>query len=301
MSDHVIAPGFSVNEVRFTSTFVPNASHARPEDWASTDPFRWRIVIGRFDPAKGGAPAFATQCSFTPKGAPAGTTYGIKQIAFHKFLTMYYSGKEDPNGSIVMATTSVNFAWHLDVTGSFSASGFSAPSLPFFLDHPITVANGATGVIRLIDSPGGTARLVRTNLVTGKRNFLRSYASETDFITMLTVVMPNDAHVPVRGLMWKFATGATIVWDASDKPTLSANGRCLHNGEVDPVLIKDGRLSLLKNNAMRPSDTILHKVNSGLMTAEIADAGAIVAQGSHADRHFDGGTFEIVHSEKPQL
>jgi hypothetical protein len=301
MSDHTIAPGFSINEVRFTSAFVPSAGHARPEDWANTDPFRWRIVIGRFDPAKGGAPAFTSQCSFVPKGAPPGTTYGIKQIAFHKFLTMYYLGNADPNGSIVMATTSVNFAWHLDVTGSFTASSFAAPSLPFFLDHPIPVANGATGSIKVIDSPGGTARLVRTNLVTGKRNYLRSYASATDFITMLTVVMPMGQHVPVRGVMWKFAADATITWDANDKPTLSTNGRCLHNGEVDPELIKDDRLRLLRHNAFSPSDTILHKVNSGLMNAEIADAGALVAKGSRADRHFGGGTFEIVHSEKPQM
>lgn len=301
MSDHTIAPGFTVNNVSFSSTFVNSAGHARPEDWANADPFKWRIVIGRFDPAKGGSPAFTTTCSFVPKGAPAGTLFGLKQIAYHRFLTVSYTGKEDPHGSILMGTTSVNFSWHLDVTGSFSVSNFSAPSLPFFLDHPIAVANGATGSIRVIDSPGGTARLVRANLVTGKRNYLRSYGSATDFITMLIVVTPNKEHIPVRGLMWKFSTDTTINWDANDKPSLATTARCHHNGEVDPSLIKDERLRLLKDTGLRASDTILHKVNNGLMAAEIADAGAIVATGSTADRRFGGATFEIIHSAKQQL
>ncbi len=85
MSDHTIAPGFTVNNVSFSSTFVNSAGHARPEDWANADPFKWRIVIGRFDPAKGGSPAFTTTCSFVPKGAPAGTLFGLKQIAYHGF------------------------------------------------------------------------------------------------------------------------------------------------------------------------------------------------------------------------
>jgi len=301
MSDHTIAPGFTVNDVHFTSSFAPGSAIAKPEDWALTDPFKWRIVIGRFDPSKGGSPAFATRCSFVPKGAPPGTTYGIKQIAYHKFLSMYYTGKETANGSIVMGTTSVNYTWNLDVTGSLLASGFAAPSLPFFLENPAAVSNGATGVIKVIDSPGGTARLVRANLVTGKRNFLRSYTSATDFITMLTVVTPRDEHIPVRGVMWKFSTDAELSWDQNDKPTLSASGSCTHNGEVEPELIGDDRLRMLKNNAFQSTDTILYKVNNGLTAAETRDAASGISSGSMEDRHFNGGTFEIVHSQKAQL
>lgn len=298
MSDHTISPGFTVNNVRFDSSFVPSAAHAKPDDWANSDPFKWRIVIGRFDPSKGGQPAFTTTCSFVPRGAPTGTMYGIKQIAFHKFLTMFYVGREDPNGSITMSTTSVNFTWNLDVTGTLSASGFSAPSLPFFLDNPIPVAGGATGSIKVIDSPGGAARLVRANLVTGKRNFLRSYSSATDFITMLTVVTPGNKHIPVRALAWKFSSEAKLTWDQNDKPTLSASGQCAHNGEVDPELINDERLRLLKDNALASTDTILFKVNNGLTNAEMQDAASGVATASRQDRRFNGGTFEIVHSEK---
>ncbi|PZN99420.1 MAG: hypothetical protein DCF30_11785 [Hyphomicrobiales bacterium] len=153
----------------------------------------------------------------------------------------------------------------------------------------------------MIDSPGGTARLVRANLVTGKRNFLRSYASATDFITMLTVVMPSDEHIPVRGVMWKFSTDAKIMWDQNDKPTLNAGGLCMHNGEVDPAMIRDDRLRMLRYNAFQPTDPILFKVNNGLTTAETLDAASGISTGSTADRRFNGGTFEIVHSAKLQL
>lgn len=298
MSDHTISPGFTLRDVRFETGIVPAMAQAKPEDWGNGDPFKWRIVIGRVDPSKGGQPAFTTSCSFVPGGAPAGTTYGIKQIAYHKFLILSYSGRESGHGSITMNTTSVNFAWHLDVTGTLSASGFAAPSLPFFLDNPKPVANGATGAIKVIDSPGGAARLVRPNLVTGKRNFLRSYVSETTFVTMLTVVMPDNRHIPVQAVTWSFATDAKINWDASDKPSLNATGRCTSDGLLDRDRLNGIQRSLLEDNTLGSADTILFKVNDGLTAAEMKDAAAGVATGSREDRRFAGSTFEIVHSEK---
>ena len=300
MSDHSIAPGFTLKDVHFDTSFAPISAQAKAEDWGNSDPFTWRIVVGRVDPSKGGQPAFTSTCSFVPQGAPGGTTYGIKQIAFHKFLSIFYSGRESAHGSIVMGTTSVNFAWHLDVTGSLSASGFSAPSLPFFLENAKAVANGGKGSIKVIDSPGGTARLVRPNLVTGKRNFLRSYASETTFITMLTVVMPDARHIPVRAVAWNFATEAKVTWDSADKPSLAATGRCSFDSLVDADMLHTVQRQLLEDNSLGSTDTILFKVNNGLTNAEIQDAKAGVATGSHDDRRFGGGTFEIIHSERQQ-
>jgi hypothetical protein len=299
MTDVTVSPGFTLTDVGFSSVFDNTAASARLVDTDNADPFKWRLLVGKFA-ASAGQQAFKTTCTFKPKGAPAGTTYGIKQIAYHKFLSIYYRGlaEVDDESSQTLGTTSVNFTWNLDCAGSVSASGMAIPSLPFFSALPSVVANGAPGSLSVIDSPGGTARLVRANLLTSKRNYLRSYGSATDFITALVVVLPNNTHIPVRAISWKFSSESTIDWQ-DKKPTLRTVGICAPDREFDPAELADFRLAMFKNNAMRIQDTILFKVNQGLTTAEMGDAGAPVTTNWPRDeREFDGGTYKIVHSRK---
>ncbi|MDR6870637.1 hypothetical protein J2Y55_001637 [Bosea sp. BE125] len=297
MSDHTISPGFTISGVTFENIFNSDAARSRPVDFEKPDPFDWRLMVGRFAP-NSGVQAFKTTCSFTPKGAPAGTGYGLKQIAFHKFLSMSYAGLEPEHGSQTIGTTSINFTWNLDCVGANVGNNFSAPSLPFFSALAKPVANNSQGSITITDSPGGTARLVRANMLTAKRNFLQKHASETNFITALVVERPDGAHVPVRAVQWTFSTSTTVVW-TDGKPKLQSVGGCSFISLLDPDEIQDVRKRLLADNALMVSDTILHKVNQGLSTAEMLDAAAAPTPNSpDTVRKFDGGTYAIEHSRK---
>jgi hypothetical protein len=290
-----LAPGFSIKDIVFTSKFDAAAAGARLTDMESQDPFKWRLLVGKHA-NPGGQAAFQTTCRFTPVGAPAGTQYGIKQLAYHMFTGSYFKGLGDENGSQTLGTTMVNHTWNLDCLGEFAGRSFAVSSLPFYSAQPSNTANGATGQISIVDAPGGTARLVRANILTGKRNFLRTYDTGTRFITMLVAVLPNNSHIPVLGQGWRFESRARVTW-TDGKPTLLPSGLCHGEGLVPRDSLNAIQRRILGDSAAKVEDTILFKVNDSLFNAEMADTAAPVNPSDvRSEVRFTARNFEIIHS-----
>jgi hypothetical protein len=300
MATHTIAPGATVSDVKFTTTFNPGAAVPRLEFLDKPDPFEWRLTTGKPDPTSGPI-ALVASVSFVPKGVPPGVKFGLKQVAFHKGQTASYDGNGFEDGSIVAGSTNINFRFLLDLAGKASGRGFSAPSSPFFSSKPIAVANNTTGTIEMKDSPGGAQRLVRSNLTTVKRNFLINYSSATDFVTFLVVELADASHIPLEGFGWKFRDAATLRWK-DGKPSLdSVSGDASFFGLLTRNDIADDRLKILSDNTLGPSDCIGFQANNGMILAEEKDAATPPRSSSSLSKDdilITSSTFSITHSPK---
>jgi hypothetical protein len=267
MADHQIAPGAFVTNIAFNPAFDSTAATPSLDMTDPSDPFNWRVVTGA---KPGGKPAMSASFTFVPKGVPNGFLFGVKQLAFHRGETSTYQGLPD-NGSIVAGSTGVNSIWLLDVNAFLSATVFKADTFPFLSANPVAVGNGTQGRIDVSDSPGGTQRLIRTNLVTNKRNFLQSHGSAINFVTFLAVVKPDGAHLALEGFAWTVEQKAEVVWLVG-KPTLRPSGSASFQNNLGREDIKGDRLQLLEDNSLKPQDTIAFKFNNSKILVEERDA-----------------------------
>jgi hypothetical protein len=233
--------------------------------------------------------------TFVPKGIPSGFKFGVKQLCFPKGDTSTYQGLPT-NGSITAGSINFNFRWILDVNFLLSVAGFQAPTFPFLAANPVAVPNGTEGRIDVTDSPGGPERLVRSNLVTNKRNFLSLYSRSDNFVTFLVVIKPDATHFALEGFAWTFEQKAEVTW-VLEKPTLRAFGNSSFQNNLGRQDIKDDQLKLLEDNSMRLQDTISFKINNSKLLAEERDAATRPrTSGPASDVVISEAGYQITHS-----
>ena len=297
MVNVTVRPGFVVSDLTFTPVYSPAAAQARVPPGSDANRKDWRLIVGKAD--AGAMPAIKLTCSFKPSGAPPGTQYALRQIAFHKYQSSYYRGHGEENGSVLMGTTTINQTWNIDCAADIDVNHIAVPTLPYFSSKPVAVANGARGEITMSDSPGGAARMVRANLLTGKRNLLRTNGSATDFLTFLVAVPSAGPNIAIWGMGWSFSTEAKVYWEDLS-PTLTTNvGRCQGTGMIDPKTLDPARLKLVTDVAMLASDTIAYKVNNGFFLTDGRETVApITPTSTDTERRFTAAGYEIIHSRK---
>ena len=238
------------------------------------DAFHWRVRVGNPGGAEGAiTPAMAAKFTLTPNGTPKGMTYGVRQIVFFDFSVNFYSGRAGYAGSILCASTAINSTWCADSVGVATGAGFAAPALPFFSSPSIAIANGTSTGISLDDTPGGTERLVRANLVTNTRNYLELTTCKNLFITYAVAVLPDASHFVLAGFSWRHDFRSTFTWDANAKPTMNANGDANFISKLNrDEIIAQAKTDLLDRNDVEVKDVIGFKFNNSLMNCEMKDA-----------------------------
>jgi len=238
------------------------------------DPFQWRVMVGNPGGTAGSiTPAMSAKFTFKPSGTPQGMMYGVKQIVFFEGRTSFHSGLVSYAGSILSGSTAINFTWISDSVGSATGAGFAAPALPFFSAREIAIANGTSKEISLNDTPGGTERLVRANLVTSTRNYLELFACKNLFITYAVAVLPDATHFVLAGFSWRHDFRSTFTWDANAKPIMNANGDANFISKLDrDDITAQAKTDLLDRNDLLPTDVIGFKFNNSLTTCEMKDA-----------------------------
>lgn len=298
-------PGGGSVEVAIEPNMSSAATIPAMRDTDKSDVFLWNVRVGRpGGAAAAGAAGMRANFSFTPHNAPAKILFGVKQAIFFKGETAFYQGDASFDGSILASTTNANFTWMIDAVTQASGSGMAAPTLPFFSSQAIKIANGAKGAISVEDTPGGVKRLVRSNLVTVKRNFLREYSGSSTFLTFAVAVLPDNTHFALEGFSWTHRFAARVSWGDKARPVLNPSGDVSFGSKLDRTeLQKFVSLDFLERNDFLPEETVAFKVNNSMMTCELLDAGtpALSASQPKNDVVISQQNYSITHSQKQLL
>jgi hypothetical protein len=298
-------PGGGTVEIAIEQHLAAAAALPVLQDTDNSDAFKWNVKIGRpAGAAAAGPPAMSATFTLAPKGAPGNMLYGVKQAIFFKGDTAFYQGDASFDGSILASTTAANFTVMIDAFTQATATGLAAPTLPFFSSQPIAIANGAKGSIAVNDTPGGVKRIVRTNLVTAKRNFLAEYGSNCTFLTYAVAVLPDNRHFALEGFMWDHSFKARIKWGDKATPVLDPSGDVSFQEKLNRTEFqKFASLDFLERNDFAPSETVAFKVNNSMMTCEIRDAAMPARSPSQPkdDLVISQQNYSITHSQKQLL